>query len=236
MKRVFPKGLSPVEALRAEAAPHPVAQPSNASYRANLWDIITGDDHRMPRQFHWKEFYSPLEKAVLRKLQEGDLVATALEMPLSPSAVRQPVGSELWDVLAFNFERAEAKGRGLHLINIEIHDPRQLQAWRDANSAFAAERSAAGAPPAAKPIALSDDNSVLTIGNDVLMFRGEIHQAIIRRLVDAFDRRERLRTRDVLEKSGSNADTLAKAFSRSRNWAKLDQVLRQENGFCWFEV
>jgi hypothetical protein len=83
---------------------------------------------------------------------------------------------------------------------------------------------------------LSPDNRFLTIHGNVLPIRGKVQPLIIRRLVDAWGRGERLRTQEVLGRAGSSADSLAKAFKDSPNWAKLSTILRQEAGCCWLEV
>lgn len=82
---------------------------------------------------------------------------------------------------------------------------------------------------------LSEDSAVLTLGREVLSFRGEIQQSILRQLVDAFHAGRRLRTAEVLAHAGSNEDTLKKAFRGNPSWPKLKRVLRWENGFCWIE-
>lgn len=83
---------------------------------------------------------------------------------------------------------------------------------------------------------LSPDGATLTVHGDVLHIRGDIQQSIVKQLVDAFRDGKRLRAADVLEKAKSSADTLAKAFKGSPNWPTLHRHLRQELGFCWFEL
>jgi hypothetical protein len=83
---------------------------------------------------------------------------------------------------------------------------------------------------------LSPDDVTLTIHGDVIHVRGPVQQSIIRQLVDAFRLGKRLRAADVLRKAGSSADSLAKAFKGSPNWPTLRRYLRQEQGFCWFEL
>lgn len=83
---------------------------------------------------------------------------------------------------------------------------------------------------------LSPDGATLTIHGDVLHIRGPVQQSIIKQLVEAFRLGKRLRTADVLGKAKSSADSLAKAFKGSPNWPTLRRHLRQEQGFCWFEL
>lgn len=86
------------------------------------------------------------------------------------------------------------------------------------------------------PLNLSLECATLTIHGDVLHIRGEVQQSIVKQLVDAFQLGKRLRTADVLEKAQSSADSLAKAFRGSPNWPTLRRHLRQEQGFCWFDL
>lgn len=83
---------------------------------------------------------------------------------------------------------------------------------------------------------LSPDGVTLTIHSDVLHIRGEVQQSIVKQLVDAFQLGKRLRAADVLGNAKSSADTLAKAFKGSPNWPTLHRHLRQELGFCWFDL
>lgn len=83
---------------------------------------------------------------------------------------------------------------------------------------------------------LSPDGLTLTIHTDVLQIRGAIQRSIVKQLVAAFRLGKRLRTADVLRQAGSSADSLAKAFKGSPNWPTLRHHLRQEQGFCWFEL
>ncbi len=83
---------------------------------------------------------------------------------------------------------------------------------------------------------LSPDGVTLTIHSDVLHIRGEVQKSIVKQLVDAYRLGKRPRAADVLEKAKSSADSLAKAFKGSPNWATLRRHLRQEQGFCWFEL
>ena len=85
-------------------------------------------------------------------------------------------------------------------------------------------------------LGLSLECATLTIHGDVLHIRGEVQQSIVKQLVDAFRLGKRLRTSDVLEKAQSSADSLAKAFRGSPNWPTLLRHLRQERGFCWFDL
>jgi hypothetical protein len=103
---------------------------------------------------------------------------------------------------------------------------------------FALDRSTliagCNAPLTIGGISLSSDNRVLTLDREQLTFRGPGQQLILRKLVNAHQAGRRLRTSDVL--AGVTANSFAKVFRGSPNWAKLSAVLRQENGMCWLEL
>jgi hypothetical protein len=85
------------------------------------------------------------------------------------------------------------------------------------------------------PVYLAPDGRVLRIGDSKYLFKGEVQIEIIRQLVKGFTRDERLRTKEVLENAGSQADTLAKAFRGYPGWKRLKVHIKQQRGFCWLE-
>jgi hypothetical protein len=85
------------------------------------------------------------------------------------------------------------------------------------------------------PVYLAPDGRVLRIRDSEYLFKGEVQIAIIHQLVKAFPCDERLRTKEVLEKAGSQADTLAKAFSGYPDWERLNAHIKRQHGFCWLE-
>ena len=74
-----------------------------------------------------------------------------------------------------------------------------------------------------------------SIGPVYLAPDGRVLIEIIRQLVKGFTRDERLRTKEVLEKAGSQADTLAKAFRGYPDWERLKAHIKQQRGVCWLE-
>jgi hypothetical protein len=85
------------------------------------------------------------------------------------------------------------------------------------------------------PIHLSPDGRVLRIRESEYVFKGEVQIGIIRQLVKAVADDKRLRTKEVLEKAGSQADTPAKAFRSHPDWARLKAHIKQQRGLCWLE-
>jgi hypothetical protein len=85
------------------------------------------------------------------------------------------------------------------------------------------------------PVYLAPDGRVLRIRDSEYLFKGEVQIGIIRQLVKGFARDQRLRTTEVLTKAGSQADTLAKAFSGYPDWERLKAHIKQQRGLCWLE-
>jgi hypothetical protein len=176
-----------------------------------------------------------LEQRLLTKLRSGDMVATALELPLTARSGRTEVSCDAWEILELNFLEATASGGRLTLIKIEV--------WMASETLGVAppadpdDRQHQTAPPPSETrLHLSADDDILTIGSEKLILTGEIQQSILRQLVDAFPSGERLKTKAVLEKAGSNADSIAKAFHGSPNWKHLKRVIQQKQGYCWLEI
>ena len=185
---------------------------------------LGGEDPTTDRYVAYRQRQQPLEGELLKRLRAGDLIATGLQSPLTGTTGRQKIPADLWKVLESDFERSEAHADGLRFIRIEVqvattaHQPDETRAIDEHLAIW-----------------LSDDGGTLKVGRDVLMLRGRIQPALIRRLLDANSSQQRLRTKDLLDQVNSGAGTLAKAFRRSRAWPLLKPYLRQANGHSWFE-
>jgi hypothetical protein len=178
-----------------------------------------------------EEIEARLLSAFLDKLRSGELVAIGVEAPLRATSRRIVIARHLWESLRPRFRSSWAEGDGLKIIRVEV-----LEASALASLSGTPNRGhAPSAREDAAQIQLSNDDKVLTIGDEEIVLRGEIQQSVIRRLVDGFYAGKRLRTKDILAHAGSNADTLKKAFRHSPHWPKLSSVLRQEGGFSWLE-
>jgi hypothetical protein len=140
---------------------------------------------------------------------------------------------------SWNFETSEAwfkaehgSEHDIHLVRIEMLGP--IPPWEIDRMGGAPstplERSETG------PLHLSDDNATLTVSGKSLIFRGPKQQKILRQLFNAYKTGDKLRTATVLEKAGANADSLRKAFNKSPHWPVLKRIIRQEQGYCWFEI
>ena len=85
------------------------------------------------------------------------------------------------------------------------------------------------------PVYLAPDGRVLRIRDSEYLFKGEVQIGIVRQLVKGFAHDQRLRTKEVLENAGSQADTLAKAFRGYPDWKRLKTHIKQQRGLCWLE-
>jgi hypothetical protein len=84
-----------------------------------------------------------------------------------------------------------------------------------------------------KPIRHSVDYGKIYIGEETYTFRGLKHRAILRILVDAYNRNQPVcLTADVLEEvqAGPTTTNLARAFSGNKYWSRF---IKEEAGHCW---
>ena len=75
------------------------------------------DSHRV----YW-DARTLLEAELIEKLRSGDLYATGLEVPVSPSSTREIINSDLWHVLKLKLEDSAAEGAGLRMVDVLVHD------------------------------------------------------------------------------------------------------------------
>jgi hypothetical protein len=86
-----------------------------------------------------------------------------------------------------------------------------------------------------KPIGHSADYGQIRIGQQIFIFRGDLHRQILKILVDAYNRNDAVcRTSQVLEDAGARGKTnsLARAFSKNADWHKF---IKEKAGNCWIE-
>lgn len=174
-----------------------------------------------------------LEQRILAKFRSGEMVATALTLPLKADSCRTTISRDVWETLKINFLEDTASGGDLRLIQIRV------LAAGEASDAEPPADDVHRLPPSSTPngyVYLSENDEILIIGLVTMILTGEIQQSIMRQLVDAYPSGKRLKTKVVLEKAGSNANSIAKAFNGSRYWTFLKQVIRQEKGYCWLEI
>jgi hypothetical protein len=185
---------------------------------------------RAGRYFH---LMKALAQRVLEKLCSGEMAATAIVLPLKADSCRTTISCEVWESLEIDFLEDTASGGDLRLIQIRV-----LVAGETSDAEPPAD-DVHRLPPSSTPngyVHLSEDDEILIIGLLTMILTGEIQQSIMRQLVDAYPSGKRLKTKAVLEKAGSNANSIAKAFNGSRYWTFLKQVIRQEKGYCWLEI
>lgn len=88
--------------------------------------------------------------------------------------------------------------------------------------------------PVGAALWLSDDGRRLTIHGKTISFHGQVIRAILRILVDAHARGERLTAQDILQRSGSGANSLDQAFGK--RWAEISPYLKANGGTWAFEI
>jgi hypothetical protein len=182
----------------------------------------------------------PLENDVLGSLRNGRWTATALQLPVTLNSERIRVPAHFWRFLELDFKTASAEGNGLKLVEIEIERLNCDAAVVPPTTPTDVLSPQPLAPERLRGISdqllLSDDNAVLTLFNEKLIFRGVIQTLILRQLVDAHSEGRRLKTAEVLRKAGSDVDSIAKAFRKNRHWPALNKIIRQEQGVCWIDL
>jgi len=180
---------------------------------------------------------APLESFLTGNLIAGEWTATALQLPLTLESTRMRVPPRFWRFLELDFKAATAEGNNMQLVDIEI----ERSPFH--STATALPRIDGSVPDSTRTstgtqvhLDLSDDDSILRLGSEKLMFRGSIQKSILRQLVNAHRDDRRLRTAEMLHKAGSETDSIAKAFRNNRYWPKLAKIIRQEQGFIWVDL
>lgn len=103
------------------------------------------------------------------------------------------------------------------------------------NPAIVSKRLLVLPASAHKPIRHSVDYGKIYIGEEAYSFPGVQHRAILKILVDAYNRNDPVcLTAKVLEEVGAGPKTtnLARAFSKNKHWKKF---IKEEGGQCWIE-
>jgi hypothetical protein len=230
--------LTPEEALRRWCDPAAIRAMDDLSYYAErLPIIIVGDypTHDDIMHQRYRDIREPLERFVVGELRAGARTATALELPMTLKSERIRVPPEFWTFMKLDFKAATAEGNGLSLVEIKIESTPFAQSTpsEPPRSQGPEQCQSIGSVEAVR---LSDDNAILILFGKKLIFRGSIQQSILRQLVDAHGGDRQLRTFQVLQKAGSEADSIAKAFRKNPHWPKLERIIRQERGFVWLDL
>lgn len=89
-------------------------------------------------------------------------------------------------------------------------------------------------PTVNAPLHLSEDGRLLTIHGKTITFRGAVITAILRIIVDAHMRNERLPAERILERAGSSATSLDQAFGK--RWVEIKPYLKASGGTWDFEI
>lgn len=172
--------------------------------------------------------------AMIARLKRGELVAYAIDAhgPVTQGYVR--VEPAWWRRLEFDYDFEDVRGENdIHLTEVLIFEA-DAEASRSGERGPDPRTSEEKRTADGKPrIELTNRYSLLVIGDEVFVFRGDKRKEIVRKLVDAYHRGERLLTKELLGDAGS--DTLKKLLKGGRSAAMLTRILRQENGYCWLE-
>lgn len=67
-----------------------------------------------------KQAWRAVEASFLARLQQGELVASGVPVPMTPAGRRQRIRAELWRVLRPGFRSSTAKGGGLALVQVRV--------------------------------------------------------------------------------------------------------------------
>ncbi len=209
------------------------------AYRDPVLVWIVGEPPTQYDVLHDKyhQLRQPWQERFIQMLRTGELSATALEVPTTLNSRRTAVPAHLWDILELDFDKSEASGAGLKLIAIEVSvatQPQQSEPPGDLNSDHFPLDLSVGKGR----LHLSEDNRILTYNSEEMYFRGSVQQSVLRQLFDAYPMRKHLRTQEVLGEAttSSHVDTIGKVFSGSRHWKTLKHIIKQEDGYCWFEI
>jgi len=233
-------GLTPEEALRKWSDPTAVREMDGLSSYSGTVYIWTAEGPRGEYEIghdRWWKVRAPLEKELLSKLRAEVLTATALQTPIGLTSERTRVPARFWDFLEVNFQTGSAEGNGLKVIELEIsHSGAVVE-----QSAFPTNISPkppviAGGRTATTELQLSDDDAVLILFGEKLIFRGVIQRSLLRQLVDAHGGDRRLRTDTLLRKAGTQVDSIAKVFRKNEHWPKLKKIIRQKQGLTWIDL
>jgi hypothetical protein len=231
------KGLSIQEAFRRYAGPVLLARLDELEPYAN--EFTVGVTEQLFNEYH--DTHAATGEGLVQRLERGELIARGLVPGAPVPQGKVDVDPERWAELEIDHELDEIVGpKGFVMTAVEIREaepdetPDQVGA---ANADRPARAGPSGQHSAGKAaVHLAENGEVLTVGVTRMVFRGNIHKAIISQLVEAHAKDEWVRTADLLQNAKSKCDTLAKAFSRSRNWPSLKKVLRHCNGYTWLEA
>jgi hypothetical protein len=172
-----------------------------------------------------------VEEIFVERLFSGELCASAFVAPIKPDSARTWITCDVLRHLNFDFALSEGKWGNLHLLYIEVVRAKPELQGADKSTPLEPIKG-----PRDTSVTLSDDGRILSLNGEQLLFRGKVQQNILRQLVDARSRLDRVHTRTVLQKAGATADSLAKVFRGNPHWSKLKAKLHQDTGYCWLEI
>jgi hypothetical protein len=199
--------------------------------------IIVPDSPPTPYEIGHDEWWrrrKPLEEEFMRKLRRGELIATALDIPLRADSRRQEISPELWRVLEPDFDENSAAGGGLKIIEIEIAEPKPIP-------------NENASPPLADPINPDRQGNAgpqqvefeHAADYDWVRIRGQsftlspLQAAVVRRLHAANQRGIAwVRTKLVLTEAGSKSFKLSDVF-KARRGPSWDELIESDGrGRC----
>jgi hypothetical protein len=205
------KGLGLEEALQAYSDPALLA--AESSFKTEL-DRQHNTLFPVPNrtmlmlEVRQAEIRARLLSDFVNQLEAGELVGTAMELPLSPASTREAISPDLWRLLELDFERSEALGPNLELIDILIFDAEERpSATPSASSHEETER------PADRIIS-NNDFSYMRMGDKEFHF-AQLQAAAIRELYLASLTADPWRYgKVVLHSIGSSSRSIGDLFRR----------------------
>jgi hypothetical protein len=231
-----PKGLSIEDAFRRYADPALLARLDELEPHANGFTVgVTEHLHN-----EYQGLHDAIAQSLIRRLQRGELITRGLVRGAPVAQGKVDVDPDWWAELEICFELDEICGpKRFVMTAVEIREAEPDDAEGQASSSSGQPTLAHSGDQVRADrgfLHLSETGEVLTVGTTRMVFRGSVHKAIVRQLVQAHAKNEWVRTADLLQRARSRSDTLAKAFSGSRNWPTLQTFLCHRNGYTWLEV
>jgi hypothetical protein len=201
-------------------------------YHPLAWIADDPPTEEMIGHGRYMETRTPLQNRFMENLLSGELIAIALEAPPTLKSRRTSVPAHLWRFLEPDFDKSEASGEGLKLIEIEVITAVELLGSEPIGGG--PERSPT--PPSINEgIHLLNDGERLVVEGKNFYFRGPAQKKVLRALFEAYKNEETLKTKILLKSANTEVNAFAKLFG-SRRWKELRHVIQQDNGYCWLGV
>jgi hypothetical protein len=206
------------------------------AYRDPVLVWIPGEPPTQYEVLHDKyhQLRQPWQERFMKMLRSEELGATALEVPTTLSSRRTVVPTHLWDVLELDFDKSEASGAGLILVDVKVIATPHV-------SDVASSAASGNFPP--QPISSPeervrcyDEGRVLMIDGHMMLFGGDAQKSIISQLVEGYRQKKPTWGLGMLKKAGSDSKSIEKLFKDNPHWDLLSSYLVRKKGFYLLEL